>query len=130
MSGYRGRKECSFNVDTLAKLKPHSHRSADALGKLSVEEFMALSSSSDEVDSYSPLKDKVEASRKRKRVSNGLKTSKKSVRFYSSDSEPIDIGGEQSMGTDEEDGDTSSDDMGIVEPRPLEITSWKDRVSD
>ena len=76
---------------------------------------MALSSSADE-ETVQPLRKK--SSRKRKRVA-----SRESVQF-SGERVAVEEGSVQRS-----DGDTSGcEEMGVLEPRPFEVTSWKERL--
>ncbi len=112
-------------------------RSVSSLRKLNVEQFMALPTS-DEDEAPPPTKDKVKTSRKRRRASDRQKTqTRKMCTPDSSASELSDFLEEEDFHwtvEDEAEWETEGDggdegDMGVLEPRPPEITSWKEKVS-
>lgn len=132
----RQRKKRCSKMKNVASGHCSLSRSVSALGKLSVEEFMALPTS-DEDDTPPFVRDKVNTSRKRKRVSDKQKTQTGKLcidvleqnEFL--EQEDDDFLEQEWIAENKKEWKTDEDDqdMGEVEPRPPEITNWKGRVS-
>lgn len=92
---------------------------ASSLGQLSVEQFMALSSSEEAADESSR---KNKTPRKRKRTSSSARKVTPTLPRAPTEHDDPEPDWQESEESGTEEG------MGVVEPRPLEVTSWKEKI--
>lgn len=117
-----------LHLFTMSSVHAVRRVSGGGLGELDVEQFMALSSSGDEmkVSGAEEAPRKGRCSKRRKRLRAKLKRcsaiAKRRRTEQEKDFELPDLPQEESSQEEEE-------EMGVVEQRPPEITSWKQKVS-